>query len=84
MDVENAGQHGLTMRSIEMVGLQKKLITTNRDIVNYDFYHPDNILILDRENPVADRNFFEKPYKVLEEEIYRKYSLSSWLTEILQ
>ncbi len=84
MDVENAGQHGLTMRSIEMVGLRKKLITTNRDIVNYDFYHPDNILILDRENPVADRNFFEKPYKVLEEEIYRKYSLSSWLTEILQ
>lgn len=72
------------MRSIEIVGLRKKLITTNKDIVNYDFYHPDNILILDRRNPVIDRSFFEKPYKMLEERIYGKYSLSSWLTQILQ
>lgn len=84
MDVENAGQHGLTMRSMEILGLRRKLITTNRDIVNYDFYHPDNILVIDRKNPVIDMRFFKKPYKMLDESIYKKYSLSSWLLEILK
>lgn len=84
MDVENAGQHGLTMRSMEILGLKRKLITTNGDIVNYDFYHPDNILVLDRENPVIDMDFFKRPYKMLDEAVYKKYSLSSWILEILK
>ncbi len=84
IDVENTGQHGLTMRSMEILGLKRKLITTNRDIVNYDFYHPDNILIIDRNNPVIDADFFKKPYKMLDEKIYEKYSLSSWILKILK
>lgn len=84
LDVENAGQHGLTMRSIEILGLRRKLITTNKDIVNYDFYHPNNILVIDRKNPVIDMSFFEKPYKMLDEGIYEKYSLRSWILELLK
>lgn len=84
IDVENAGQHGLTMRSMEVLGLRRKLVTTNRDIVNYDFYHPDNILVLDRKNPVIDTGFFKTPYKMLNERIYEKYSLSSWIQELLK
>ncbi len=84
MDVENAGQHGLTMRSIEILGLRRKFITTNKDIVNYDFYNPNNILVLDRENPVIDMSFFNKPYEELDESIYQKYSLSNWILEVLK
>ena len=84
IDVENAGQHGLTMRSMEILGLKRKLVTTNSDIVNYDFYHPDNILVLDRKNPVINTEFFKTPYKVLDERIYEKYSLSSWILELLK
>lgn len=83
IDVENSGQHGLTMRSIEIVGLRRKLITTNKDIVNYDFYDPDNILVIDRNDPVVDDSFFDKPYNMLSEELYRKYSLSSWIFNVL-
>ncbi len=74
MDVEDANQHGLTMRSIEMLGLRRKLITTNKDIVSYDFYNPNNILILDRHNGMINMDFFEKPYETLDESIYQKYS----------
>ncbi len=83
VDVENPGQHGLTMRSIEIIGLKRKFITTNADIVNYDFYNPNNILVIDRKNPVVDMNFFEKPYEELPKEIYEKYSLKSWILEVL-
>ena len=36
------------MRTIEMLGALK-MITTNAEIQNYDFYHPNNICIVDRE-----------------------------------
>lgn len=84
MDVESAGQHGLTMRSIEILGLKRKFITTNRDIANYDFYNNNNILILDRKNPVIDKEFFNKPYEYLDQEIYKKYSLKNWILEIIK
>ena len=84
IDVENAGQHGLTMRSIEILGLQRKLITTNKDIQNYDFYNKNNIFILDRANPVMDMDFFKAPYEKLNEKLYGKYSLENWILEVLK
>lgn len=83
VDVENPGQHGLTMRSIEVIGLRRKFITTNKDIVNYDFYNPNNIFIIDREKPDISIEFLETPYEQLPEEIYAKYSLRNWILEVL-
>lgn len=83
VDVENPGQHGLTMRSIEIIGLKRKLITTNADIANYDFYNQNNILIIDRNNPIVDMSFFDKPYQEISKELYEKYSLKQWIINVL-
>ena len=83
LDIESPGQKGLTMRTIEMIGLKKKLITTNRDIINYDFYHPQNVEIIDRENPVIMDNFLTNSFKELPEAIYRKYHISTWIIDLL-
>ena len=83
MDIESSTQTGLTMRTIEMIGLRKKLITTNKDIVNYDFYNENNIMIVDRENFKIDKVFFEKPYVNLDEKIYEKYALKNWILRVL-
>ena len=40
LDSAQAGQLGLTIRVLEALGAKKKLITTNEDVVNYDFYRP--------------------------------------------
>ena len=40
LDSAQANQNGLTIRVIEMLGAKKKIITTNEDVVNYDFYRP--------------------------------------------
>ena len=84
VDVENAFQRGLTMRSIEVLGLKRKFITTNEDIKNYDFYNENNILVVNRGNPVVDMSFFDKPYEILDDSIYYKYSLSNWILEVLK
>lgn len=83
LDIHQPGQNGLTIRTFEAVGMRKKLITTNPNIKNYDFYNPSNILIIDREDPFVPRSFLDKPFEPLAEEIYEKYSVHSWLKEIL-
>lgn len=84
IDIESPTQHGLTMRSIEMIGLKRKLITTNKDIVNYDFYNPNNIMVVDRNNFKVDLQFFDKPYEKIDDSIYEKYSLRNWILEVLR
>lgn len=83
LDSAQDGQVGLTIRVIEALGAKKKIITTNEDIINYDFYCPENIYIykgfLDLDNV-----FFNKEYKEINREIYEKYSLRSWLKKIME
>lgn len=82
-DAPQKGQVGLTMRTIECIGARKKLITTNTDIINYDFYCEENILVYD-ENWKNNRKFFNSDYKKLSENIYIKYNLNSWIKEIFK
>lgn len=82
LDIERSVQTGLTMRTIEVLGAKKKLITTNEDIKHYDFYHENNILIINRNDPKIDISFFKENYNEINEYIYKKYSLTSWLSDV--
>lgn len=82
VDVNHPKQSGLTLRCIEALGARRKLITTNCDIVNYDFYNPNNILVIDRNNPFIPNSFIESPYSPVPLEIYSQYSMSSWCSKI--
>ena len=78
LDSPQDGQLGLTIRVLEALGAKKKLITINEDVKNYDFYRPENIYIY-KGSFDYDSVFFKSDYIDLEEDLYRKYSLLSWL-----
>lgn len=82
LDIEHPMQNGLTMRTFEVLGAQKKLATTNREISEYDFYHEDNILIIDRKCPTISSEFLKRPFKKLDQSLLKKYSITGWLEEI--
>jgi hypothetical protein len=84
IDIQHSLQTGLTMRTIEILGAKKKLFTTNKDIENYDFYNRSNIFIMNRNEPKLDFNFLKKDYEEIDETIYEKYSLNSWLKTIFK
>lgn len=84
LDIHKEIQNGLTFRVFEAIGLSKKLITTNKDIVNYDFYNPNNIFVWDETKKKLPKNFLEKDYEKLPEEIYKKYSLENWVKTIFK
>lgn len=82
LDIQHPKQTGLTMRTIEMIGAERKLITTNAAIREYDFFNPNNICIIDRENPVLDKNFLSSTYQPIDDNLYHKYSIDGWLEYI--
>jgi len=83
LDAPQKGQTGLTIRTIECLGAKKKLITTNKDIINYDFYNENNILVFDGEIN-KDSPFFVNEYEDIDAYIYEKYSLKNWLKTMIE
>jgi hypothetical protein len=83
IDIHHPLQNGLTMRTIEAIGAKKKIITTNNSIKRYDIYNEDNIMVIDRNDPVVDHAFLQKPYSVLKEDVYERYSMERFLLDIL-
>ena len=75
---------GLTFRVFEAMGLNKKIITNNKDIINYDFYNPQNRLVINTENPVISNHFLNSPYDPVPESIYKKYTLKSWIRTVFK
>jgi hypothetical protein len=84
LDVQKKIQKGLTFRVFEAIGKRKKLITTNEDILNYDFYNSNNIFIWKEDTIEIPSTFFETSYEEIPIEIFDKYSISSWVKTIFE
>jgi len=82
LDLQRPNQEGLSFRVFEALGLEKKIITTNKSIKNYDFYHPNNIAIIDSDAIEIPASFFSTPYEKLDAEIVKKYHVSSWVNQV--
>lgn len=82
IDINHPEQTGLTMRTIEMLGLSRKLATTNTNISSYDFYRPQNQIVLDRKNLMLSKDMIREKYAEIPEEIYKKYSIQYWAKDI--
>jgi hypothetical protein len=83
VDIERPVQSGYTMRTLEMLGAGRKLITTNAQVAQADFYSSANIAIVDRESPVLSEAFLNAPYAPISAEIVARYSLGGWLDDVL-
>lgn len=83
LDICHPFQTGLSMRPFEAMATRSKLITTNKNIVEYDFYNPNNIMVIDSENIVSiPEQFLQLPYEELPRDILDKYSIRTWCKKI--
>lgn len=84
IDLAHKNQIGLSMRPFEALGLNKKLITTNKEILNTDFYNPNNILLIDNVDKIQIPDvFFTTPFQEIDSKIKEKYHIKNWLKNIL-
>ena len=72
----------MTLRVLEALYFQKKLITFNSDVKNLVFYNDNNILVCHDEADIEwIRNFLQKTYVDTEEcvEARKYYSFKEWM-----
>lgn len=80
IDLVPEGQNCLTLRPLEALYYQKKLITNMKFIVDYDLYNPNNIFILGVDDISNLSSFIRSPYdKTLHSQLCEKYSEKQWL-----
>lgn len=58
LDCPRDGQNGLTIRTFETLNFNRKLITTNKNIMDYDFYNKKNIFVIDDTVKKIPLSFF--------------------------
>ena len=83
LDFVDPIHNGLSIRFFEAIYYKKKVITDNQTVKDYDFYHPDNIFVLDENFEQID-SFLNTPYRELPEEIVKKYGFSHWIKQITE
>jgi len=83
IDINRPGQKGLTMRSIEALGAQRKLITTNEDVSSYDLYNGTGVRIVDRNEPTIDAAFLESNERPFDDVVRMRYSVRNWVAQAL-
>ena len=84
LDIEHPKQRGFTMRTIETLMAEKKLITTNKHIFDSNLFHPSRVLIIDRQNPIIASEFFNESFVKIPEQLKNYYSCENWVSELLQ
>ena len=83
IDIVNGKHKGLSFRTFDAIGYEKKLITTNSEVRKYDFYHPNNFFILEENNLGEIEDFLKKPFVKLDDSIKLKYSFTNWIHYML-
>lgn len=84
LDVNPPYQVSLSTRAHESIAARRKYITTNKHIVDYEYYNPNNILVVDIDNPVIPESFIESPFEPVDDKILYKYSVAGLVDDLFE
>lgn len=82
LNIVMENQKGVTLRDAESIFLNTKLITTNKHIVDVDFYNPNNVFILDEKNIGELPEFLSTDPAPVNSNLLRKHSIDGMLDDI--
>ncbi|MBP3742501.1 MAG: hypothetical protein J6J00_05885 [Treponema sp.] len=84
VDYTNPNQKGLTMRTIECLGNNCKLVTNNSNLKDENIFNDSNYYIYQGTNVEIPDYLSSEPYEELNKAIYDYYSLDGWIETILE
>lgn len=83
LDIPFHEQKGYSHRMIEALSNGKKVITSNLHVKNEKFFNPDQIHLIDPENPVIDFKWVKDSSTFPVSEYFLNLELSVWLKSVL-
>lgn len=84
LDVNPPYQTSLSTRAHEAMAARRKYITTNKHIKDYEYYNPNNVLVVDINNPIIPKEFLETPFELVSEQIMHKYSVRGLVDDLFK
>lgn len=84
VEIVQNGQNGLTVRALEAMFFETKLITNNREIRNYSFYNDNNIFIVGEDNNDNLNLFLHTPFQLIEKKDIYSYDANGWLNTFMR
>lgn len=78
IEIVQKGQEGLTMRTMESLFYEKKLLTNNVNILKYEFYDHANIFVLGIDNLDYLKDWLSIPYNSSVSRFCKDYSVKAW------
>ena len=84
LDTERPSQTGPTVRMVWALALGKKVISTNMFLKKMSFYNSDQILIIDRNNPIIDVEFIKSNKAFLPSDYVMSLRIDNWIKTVLK
>jgi hypothetical protein len=84
LDFVQEGQSGLTLRSMESLFFQKKLITNDVMMKTSDFYNPNNIFIIGTDKMERLKQFLDTPFEPAPADILASYDIDNWIKRFIE
>lgn len=78
LEINQSAQVGYTLRTMESLFMEKKLITDNPAIKEVSFYNPNNIFIWDGSNAKDIPNFLSTEYDTAVNKYKKDYDVFAW------
>jgi hypothetical protein len=82
LDIEHPNQRGLTMRTIEALTSNRKIITTNPTILDSDLFCHSRVEIINRQDPRIRDGFIFEDFTPIPLEILDRYTVKRWFADI--
>ena len=84
LEINKDNQSGFTLRALESLFYQTKLITNNSGIVESDFYNKTNVFILDKDDIKELKLFVLSDYDHSVDVLKKNYDLDRWFNNFYE
>jgi hypothetical protein len=83
LNVVMEDQRGITVRDTEALFFGIKLLTTNKYIVDWNMYHPDNVYLINNDMDLSGLvDFLDRPVNPVDERLLQKHTMAGMIDEI--
>ena len=82
VDAIQGNSTGLTIKTCEAVVYNKKLITTNKEIIKYPFYDSKYICVVDSADDISDSFLYENRDVKFSEEGTKYFSIDNYVEKL--
>lgn len=83
LDDQRDDQAGLTARFMWAIANNKKIITTNKWALKYNFVNSDQVYVIDKDNPIMPDSFIKDKRNTCEIPDIKQFRIDMWVQKLL-